>query len=175
MQSGSDSEVDDVGGLVIAAASMKIWNTTRIGGSRPERATKRNLNLLNPERRLQSDYFSRFTPSQTTMKNWDFELQWRMPRSIYEIIRKDIIQRNDFFGEKWWNRCEKCEHGKQNIATLIMVAKGRDSRSVFQQTWMSESLDLESMKQLLEKRFEEYEQKWFSKPIQDEIIEIKKQ
>lgn len=119
----------------------------------------RNLDRINAERLLDRDSFNRFTTPQTTMPNRDFELQYRMPRSIYEIIRKSILWRNKFFKEIADATGVKIASTNIKIlAAMLMLAEGGSARSLFQKTRMSESLNLECMKQFVYTIVKEYEQ-----------------
>jgi hypothetical protein len=83
----------------VAAGSSGRVVPTR-GGSRPGKAGNRDTGIEQGAKQIDRDYFNRFSRLPAPIAEADFERRFRMPRSVYELLREGLLETDRYFIQK---------------------------------------------------------------------------
>jgi hypothetical protein len=70
------------------------------GGSRPGKAKNRDNGIAQGAELIDRDYFSRVCLLPAPISEAEFERRFRMPRSVYEVLREGLLETDWYFLQK---------------------------------------------------------------------------
>lgn len=144
-------------------------------GSTPGRSGNRNLNVLEKCVQLDKDLFCRYRSGSPLFTESEFERTYRMPRTIYEKIRQDMITEYKFFRQNTDAAGRKGGSTDLKLfAAYQMINEGRTAFSLVKECRMSESQIMLCTKTFVKCIVEFYEGEWLRRPNEEELIEIEK-
>jgi hypothetical protein len=66
------------------------------GGSRPGKAKTRDNGIAQGAEQIDQDYFNRVCMLPAPILEAEFERRFRMPRSVYEVLREGLLETDGF-------------------------------------------------------------------------------
>ena len=131
--SSSDNEAV-LAACMTAAASAQAAAAKTEGpfGSKPGRATKRDLGVKKASVRLENHYFCRFHDGVPVLNEKDFERTYRMPRRVYETVGLTIMEGRFFLQNRDATNKEGASTELKLFAALFMLTNGRSAESLVQ-------------------------------------------
>ncbi len=177
--SSSDSDSEIIYQMCIqASCATAITATKSIStkkGSKPGKLPNRNFGRTEGASRLDRDYFCRENPQPPLFTENEFERRYRVPREIYEKIRTNLLDHNEFFIQK---NDAVGELGASTdlklMAAFRMLCDGTSAYSLVESTRMGEDLNMKCLKEFTKSIVEMYEEEWLRRPSKNEIVDIEK-
>jgi len=141
-------------------------------GSVPGRAANRILLRIEAAATLHQDYFGRMAgPVHATTKR--FELQWRVPRVVYERLREELVK-EPYFIETTTDAAgfQCCSTDQKMCAALLQLVEGTSSEAVWNYLKIGTSTANEALKQFSRSVVKHFQAEYLRKPKAVELRRI---
>jgi Plant transposon protein len=156
----------------VAAGSSGRVVPTR-GGSRPGKAGNRDTGIEQGAKQIDRDYFNRFSRLPAPIAEADFERRFRMPRSVYELLREGLLETDRYFIQK---RDAVGKIGastdQKMVCALRQLAYGIPADAVCEYARVSESTASESLHKFCAAVRRRFQAEWLGRPNAEELAVI---
>jgi Plant transposon protein len=162
--------------IVTAVAGAEASDTIdarRRGGSLPGKAKNRDNGIAEGAERIDRDYFNRGGLDSAPLAESEFERRLRMPRCVYEMLRKGVLETDDYFLQK--NDAlgrPGASTDQKMVCALRQLAYGIPADAVCEYVRVSESTAAESLHRLCSAVRKRFETEWLRRPNADELAAI---
>jgi Plant transposon protein len=163
--------------LVVASATRGSATTSLAirGGSVPGRPKCRDNGIEEGAEQIDRFYFNRTSLLSAPIFEADFERRFRMPRSVYELLREGLVETDRYFTQR------RDAVGKLGASTdqkmvcaLRQLAYGVPADAVCEYVRLSESTASESLHRVCAGIRKRFEGEWLRRPNAEEISIIER-
>jgi Plant transposon protein len=146
------------------------------GGSRLGKAKNRYNFMAQGAMQIDRDYFSRVYLLPSPIEEAEFDRRFRMPRSVYELLREGLLETDEYFLQKQ-DAVGKlgASTDQKMVCALHQLAYGVPADAVCEYVRTSESTASESLHRFCAAVRKRSEAEWLRRPNADELVAIEQQ
>jgi hypothetical protein len=160
--------------VVASVAEASATPIVRMRGvSRPGKAQNRDNGIAQGAVQIDRDYFNRAGLIPAPIAEAEFERRFRMPRSVYELLREGVLATDGYFLQKQ-DAIGKlgASTDQKMVCALRQLAYGVSADAVCEYVRVSESTASESLHRFCAAVRKRFEAEWLRRPNADELVAI---